>query len=126
MNKNEFIKPALSVLFGGLVLSAIHLNAYAYNKDISNMFEDIRISDGQSVGDLSGINNDIELGDNVIAEELKSVNGDIEIGADSRVEEIKVVNGDIVAGYNFVVENSVASVNGDILFIGRLRNRSKY
>jgi len=116
MKETQFVKPIISFITVGITLGALHINAHAYGNNLSEVFDDIDISAGQTVGELSGVNSDIELGDNVTARAISTVNGDISMGYGVRIASINAVNGDIKADENLFVERSIATVNGDIHF----------
>ncbi|MFC3092763.1 hypothetical protein DRW07_00920 [Alteromonas sediminis] len=116
MKNAQRLKPLVSFFAVGITLGAIHMNVYAHGKDVSDMFDDVHIEDGRSVGELSALNSDIELGDSVTAASISTVNGDITMGYGVRIQSISAVNGDIEAKSDLFVEHSISTVNGDIQF----------
>jgi hypothetical protein len=78
---------------------------------VSKVNGSVRVSAGETVGDVSSVNGSIRIEENVRAEDVETVNGSVEIGEKSSVGAIETVNGRVTlrAGAEAA---SIESVNG--------------
>lgn len=65
-------------------------------------------------GDLETVNGSVRLGSGAAAQQIETVNGGVELGAGSRAVSIETVNGAVTIGRDARVKRSAEAVNGRI------------
>lgn len=85
------------------------------SRNISSINDNIRVNEGERVGNVSNVNGDVRLKQGAKAESVTAVNGTIKMGQNAEAGALKVVNGDVELGERVTVNGRTESVNGDVL-----------
>lgn len=106
-----------SLLIVMLTACVIHVGPGNYRNPgagVDNVFGDVAVASGQTVGNISTVNGSIQISYGATAGMVQSVNGGIELDDMVKVMAIDTVNGSITAGKEVSVRGNIESVNGNI------------